>query len=140
MHCLQCKYTLVLSLSLSAFFCLLLHVSLYVTLVCSLLPCSLVAGLKGKCFPVAGTDQINRSGLSDTSNVLFAIPLQKLTLPLLPQISLFFIFFRSEIQKIRLHVKFSFWMFCSDQQLRICLLSTWLHWVNGFSIQSRISH
>jgi len=77
------------SLSLSAASC----ESLYVTLVCSLLPCSLVAGLKGKCFPVAGTDQINQPGLSDTSNVLFAIPLPKLTLLLLffcffPQITL----------------------------------------------------
>ncbi len=83
MLCFQCKgeYSFLLSLSLSAFFYLLLHVSLYVTLVCSLLPCSLVAGLKGKCFPVAGTDQINRSGLSDTSNVLFAIPLLTLITP-----------------------------------------------------------
>ena len=32
--------------------------SLYVILVCPFLPCCLLAGLKGKCFPVAGTAQI----------------------------------------------------------------------------------
>ena len=57
-----CLYpSLVLQLLGQGLSCLLsssLVASLYVILVCPFLPCCLLAGLKGKCFPVAGTAQI----------------------------------------------------------------------------------
>ena len=70
----------------SGFSCLLscsLVASLYVILVCPFLPCCLLAGLKGKCFPVSPHRSDNPQRLSDTCNVLFPPPLYKsLSLPL----------------------------------------------------------